>query len=70
MIVLENSFHQCIFCQHLSVLIAEQITPATAEARLTEIRIRQYDLDVQINSYAFSCFITAFSDIEGFVSMP
>ena len=44
--------------------------PTTAEERLAEIMIRQYDLDVQISPYAFSCFVTAFSDIEGFDSMP
>ena len=44
--------------------------PTTVEERLAEIMIRQYDLDVQISPYAFSCFVTAFSDIEGFDSMP
>ncbi len=44
--------------------------PITAEERLAELLIRQYNIDVQINSYAFACFITAFSDIDGFDSMP
>ena len=44
--------------------------PTTAEERLAEILIRQYNIDVQINPYAFACFITAFSDIERFASMP
>ena len=32
--------------------------------------IRQFKLDVQSNPYAFACFITAFTDVEGFDSMP
>ena len=44
--------------------------PTTAEERLAELLIRQYNIDVQINPYAFACFITAFSDIDGFDSMP
>ena len=44
--------------------------PTAAEERLAEILIRQYNIDIQINPYAFACFITAFSDIEGFDSMP
>ena len=32
--------------------------------------IREYGLDVQIDCYAFSCFVDAFNSIEGFDSMP
>ena len=44
--------------------------PESAEARLKEILIRFLKLDVQISAYDFSCFLTAFSDIKGFDSMP
>ncbi len=44
--------------------------PTTATERLSEIMIRQLNLDVQIDCYAFAAFITAFTDIEGFDSMP
>ena len=44
--------------------------PLTPEERLAEIAIRQLNLDVQVNSYAFACFITAINEFEGFNSMP
>ena len=44
--------------------------PETPEARLREILIRQLNLDIQIDTKAFACFICAFTDIEGFASMP
>ena len=44
--------------------------PESAQARLTEIMIREFKLDIQIDSLAFACFIRAFSEIDGFVSMP
>ena len=44
--------------------------PETAEERLKEILIRVLKLDVQINPYDFACFLTAFSDIDGFANMP
>ena len=44
--------------------------PNTAEARLAEILIRVFNLDVQIDIYGFSCFLYALSDLEGFDSMP
>lgn len=44
--------------------------PETAEQRLTEILIRQFGLDKQIDPFAFSCFLCAFNDIDGFHSMP
>ena len=48
----------------------ELIQRVKAEACLKEILIRELALDVQINAYDFACFLTAFSDIEGFESMP
>ena len=49
-----------------------QITkaPTTANEKLSEILIREYDLDVQIDTYAFACFITAFEEAEKFDAMP
>lgn len=44
--------------------------PETAEERLQEILIRQFHVDLQVDMYAFACFVTAFSDIEGFACMP
>ena len=44
--------------------------PATPEERLKEILIRQFHIDVQVDMYDFACFVTAFSDIDGFDSMP
>ena len=44
--------------------------PETAEERLTEILAREYGLDVQINPVQFACFVTAFTEIEGFDRMP
>lgn len=44
--------------------------PETANEKLAEILIREYDLDIQIDTYAFACFITAFEDAETFESMP
>ncbi len=44
--------------------------PETAEEKLAEIIYRGYGVDIQINSFQFACFIAAFTDIEGFESMP
>ena len=44
--------------------------PTTAEERLKEIAIRQFNIDVQTDSYAFACFISAINELEGFDSMP
>ena len=44
--------------------------PATPEERLQEILVRQFHVDIQVDMYAFSCFVTAFTDIDGFDSMP
>ena len=44
--------------------------PETAEERLREILIRKLNLDVQVDAYAFACFICAFTDIGSFDSMP
>ena len=44
--------------------------PETPEAKLREILIRQLNLDIQIDTKAFACFICAFTDIDGFASMP
>lgn len=44
--------------------------PETPEEKLQEILIRQFHVDIQTDMYGFSCFVTAFSEIEGFNSMP
>ena len=51
-----------------SILITSK--PETPEAKLREILIRQLNLDIQIDTKAFACFICAFTDIENFASMP
>lgn len=40
------------------------------ENKLAEILIREYNLDVQIDTESFACFLHAFNYIEGFYSMP
>lgn len=45
-------------------------TPTTSEERLQEILIRQFHVDIQVDMYSFACFVTAFTDIPGFKSMP
>jgi len=44
--------------------------PESAAARLNEIMIREFKLDIQIDSFAFACFLKAFSEVDGFCSMP
>lgn len=44
--------------------------PELPEERLKEILIRKLNLDVQIDPYAFACFLCAFTDIGSFDSMP
>lgn len=40
------------------------------EAKLAEILIREYGIDVRTNPIEFACFLHAFNYIEGFDSMP
>lgn len=47
-----------------------QKKPETNAERIAEILYRGYGIDIQISSHLFACFLTAFSDIEGFSSMP
>ena len=44
--------------------------PELPEEKLKEILIRKLNLDVQIDPYAFACFLCAFTDIGSFDSMP
>ena len=44
--------------------------PETPAARLNEIVIRSFGMDKQVDAVLFACFLTAFSDIEGFATMP
>ena len=44
--------------------------PASPEERLREMLVRQFHVDIQVDMFSFSCFVTAFSDVEGFDNMP
>lgn len=44
--------------------------PETPEDRLAEILYRGFGINIQIDAEQFACFIAAFTDIEGFDSMP
>ena len=44
--------------------------PETPAERLAELLYRGYGIDVQIHPLHFACFIAAFTDIDGFDSMP
>ena len=44
--------------------------PELPEEKLKEILIRKLNLDVQIDPFAFACFLCAFTDIGSFDSMP
>ena len=44
--------------------------PSTPKERLKEILIRQFHIDIQVDMYAFACFVTAFTDVPGFDCMP
>ena len=44
--------------------------PNTPQEKLKEILIRRFRLNIQVDMYAFACFITAFTDVPGFDCMP
>ena len=44
--------------------------PETSAARLKEIVIRSFGMDIQVDAVQFACFLAAFTDIEGFETMP
>lgn len=44
--------------------------PATAQEKLKEIMIRQFDLDIQVDINAFACFVKLLIDYEDFMNMP
>ena len=44
--------------------------PTAPEERLREILVRQFHVDIKVDMYSFACFVTAFSDIPSFDSMP
>lgn len=44
--------------------------PETAEEKLAEIIIRNYDINIQIDVKAFACFVAAFVEVESFEGMP
>ena len=45
-------------------------TPQTAEEQLAFLLVEDVGIDIQTNAYDFACFITAFSVIGSFDSMP
>lgn len=51
-----------------AVIITRQ--PQTADERLSEIMIRVYDMDIRIDTYAFSCFLYSLAVFPNFIAMP
>ena len=51
-----------------SIIITRR--PETAEERLAELMIRQFELDVQINAASFACFFFLLLTDEDFACMP
>lgn len=67
----ENALSKWGYGFHYETAAVEIISkPETPEERLAEILYRGYGIDIQICAEQFACFISAFSDIEGFESMP
>lgn len=67
----ENKLTKWGYGFHYSTLAVEILTkPETPEERLAEILYRGYGIDIQIFPEQFAYFIAAFTDIEGFNSMP
>lgn len=44
--------------------------PTSAQARLNEIMVREFKLDIRMDVIAFAYFIHAFGEIDGFSAMP
>ena len=44
--------------------------PETPAERLKEVLYRGLEINIQIDAVQFACFVAAFSDIEGFNTMP
>ena len=44
--------------------------PTLPEEKLRELLIRKFHVDIQVDMYAFACFVTAYSDVPGFECMP
>lgn len=44
--------------------------PATAHEQLKEIMLRVFNLDIQVNIYAFACYLCLLMEYEDFTSMP
>lgn len=51
-----------------AVIITRQ--PQTADEKLSEIMIRAYDMDIRIDTYAFSCFLYSLAVFPDFTAMP
>ena len=67
----ENKLSKWGYGFHYTTAAVEILSkPETAEERLSEILYRGYGIDIQVSAQQFACFLTAFTDIEGFCSMP
>lgn len=44
--------------------------PTTPREKLAEIALREFDLDIRVDAYAFSVFIYSFNNYTDFTSMP
>jgi hypothetical protein len=44
--------------------------PETPKDRLAEIVYRSFGMDIQVNAIQIGCFLAAFTDIDGFATMP
>ena len=46
------------------------VKPETAQARFSEILYRSFGMDIQVDALQVACFLAAFTDIDGFGTMP
>ena len=67
----ENKLSKWGYGFHYTTAAVEICSKPDASAeRLAEILYRGFGIDIQIDPVQFACFIAAFTDIEGFSSMP
>ena len=65
---LSNAGYGCEYKPRRGVIILSK--PETQEEKLAEILYRGYGINIQTDAEQFAYFIAAFTDIEGFESMP
>lgn len=67
----ENKLKKWGYGYHYETAAVEIISkPETPEDRLSEILLRVFGIDIQVNPIQFACFVSAFTEIDGFDSMP